>query len=74
MQTQFWISQNLKTEQQVVTSDFLLKKIHIAEKLAHLRFQMEINVNGKDAALTNSMISMSIHAEQQTKVTTHLID
>jgi hypothetical protein len=46
----------------------------MAEKLAHLRFQMEINANGKDAALTNSMISMSIHAEQQTKVTTHLID
>lgn len=72
MQTQFWISQNLKTEQQVVTSDFFVKKM--AEKLAHLRFQMEINANGKDAALTNSMISMSIHAEQQTKVTTHLID
>lgn len=52
----------------------MLKKIHMAEKLAHLRFQMEINANGKDAALTNSMISMSIHAEQQTKVTTHLID
>jgi hypothetical protein len=26
MQTQFWISQNLKTEQQVVTSDFFVEK------------------------------------------------
>jgi hypothetical protein len=45
MQTQFWISQNLKTEQQVVTSEFFVEKESHGREISTFTISSSSNAN-----------------------------